>query len=132
MSVSLSLEQAQRVIAIGVAAAQRLGVAVCISVFDSGANLIAFTRMDDTPLGAIDLAQRKAKTSALFRIPSADLGQLSGSGQELWSIEHSNEGLASFAGGLPVYSTTGEFIGAIGISGASSHEDAHIAEVCLQ
>lgn len=79
MSVSLSLDHAQRIIAIGVATAQQLGVAVCISVFDSGANLIAFVRMNDTPLGAIDLAQRKAKTSALFRIPSADLGLLSGS-----------------------------------------------------
>jgi uncharacterized protein GlcG (DUF336 family) len=132
MSVSLSLDHAQRIIAIGVATAQQLGVAVCISVFDSGANLIAFVRMNDTPLGAIDLAQRKAKTSALFRIPSADLGQLSGSGQELWSIEHSNQGLASFAGGLPIYSSKGEFIGAIGISGAKSYEDAHIAEKCLQ
>lgn len=132
MSVSLSLDHAQRIIAIGVATAQQLGVVVCISVFDSGANLIAFVRMNDTPLGAIDLAQRKAKTSALFRIPSADLGLLSGSGQELWSIEHSNQGLASFAGGLPIYSSEGEFIGAIGISGAKSYEDAHIAEKCLQ
>lgn len=132
MSGSLSLDYAQRLIARGVAAARQQGVAVCICVYDDGANMIAFIRMDNTPLGAIDLAQRKAKTSALFRIPSADLGQLSGSGQELWSIEHSNQGLASFAGGLPVYSSTDEFIGAIGISGAKSHEDAYIAETCLK
>ncbi|CAI0709774.1 Domain of uncharacterised function (DUF336) [Serratia entomophila] len=132
MSGSFSLEYAQQIIAKGIAAAQRLKVCVCISVFDDGANMIAFARMNNTPLGAIDLAQRKAKTSALFRIPSGDLGRLSGTGQELWSIEHSNNGLASFAGGLPVYLPDGDFIGAIGISGAKSHEDADIADACLK
>lgn len=132
MSGSFSLDYARQIIAKGISTAQQQGLAVCICVYDDGANMIAFARMDNTPLGAIDLAQRKAKTSALFRIASADLGRLSGSGQELWSIEHSNQGLASFAGGLPVYSSANEFIGAIGISGAKSHEDAYIAESCLK
>lgn len=99
MSTHLSLQHAQRCIAAAIAEAQRQRLAVCVAVVDAHANLLAFVRMDDSVPGAIDLAQRKARSAALFRLPSGELGRLAGPGQPLWSIEQSNGGLACFAAG---------------------------------
>ncbi|MBW6069150.1 GlcG/HbpS family heme-binding protein, partial [Pseudomonas aeruginosa] len=67
MSTHLSLQHAQRCIAAAIAEAQRQRLAVCVAVVDAHANLLAFVRMDDSVPGAIDLAQRKARSAALFR-----------------------------------------------------------------
>ncbi|HCE7457396.1 GlcG/HbpS family heme-binding protein, partial [Pseudomonas aeruginosa] len=69
MSTHLSLQHAQRCIAAAIAEAQRQRLAVCVAVVDAHANLLAFVRMDDSVPGAIDLAQRKARSAALFRLP---------------------------------------------------------------
>ncbi|MCO3060407.1 heme-binding protein, partial [Pseudomonas aeruginosa] len=87
MPTHLSLQQAERCIAAAIAEARRQGQAVCVAVVDAHANLLAFARMDDSVPGAIDLAQRKARSAALFRLPSGELGRLAGPGQPLWSIE---------------------------------------------
>ncbi len=74
MSTHLSLQHAQRCIAAAIAEARRQRLAVCVAVVDAHANLLAFVRMDDSVPGAIDLAQRKARSAALFRLPSGVSG----------------------------------------------------------
>ncbi|ESZ83820.1 hypothetical protein V441_08130 [Pseudomonas aeruginosa DHS29] len=98
---------------------------------DAHANLLAFVRMDDSVPGAIDLAQRKARSAALFRLPSGELGRLAGPGQPLWSIEQSNGGLACFAGGMPLGDAGGSCLGGVGVSGASAAQDQSIAEAAV-
>lgn len=132
MSVSLSLDHAQRIIAIGVATAQQLGVAVCISVFDSGANLIAFVRMNDTPLGPSIWPKEKPKPRRCFAFPAPIWGCFPARDRSCGLLNTVIRGWLLSPGGMPIYSSEGEFIGAIGISGAKSYEDAHIAEKCLQ
>ncbi|AOJ01836.1 MULTISPECIES: GlcG/HbpS family heme-binding protein [Burkholderia] len=134
MSIELTLERAQRIVDAGVANATRLhaaGVAVAIAVVDAGAHLVAFARMDDAFIGAIDLATRKAGTSARFRAPSASLGALSAGDGPIRTIEHSNGGLVTFGGGLPLVDAHGRCVGAVGVSGGTVDDDEAIARACI-
>lgn len=109
--------------------AAELGVNACISLVDAGAHLKAFLRMDGAILGAIDVSQRKARTSVLFPAESGDFGQLI-IGEQLLGMELSNGGLAGFHGGVPIYD--GErLVGALGVSGGSAEQDREIARAAI-
>lgn len=66
----ITSHQAQAALAAGLARAAELGVPVNIAVLDAGAHLKAFVGMDGAVLGAIDVAQGKARTAVLFGITS--------------------------------------------------------------
>ena len=100
---------------------------MCIAVVDSGANLKAFLRMDDAWVGSIDIAIKKAKTAVFFGMPTGEIGKLSQPGKPLFGIEHSNEGLITFPGGLPIVDKDGVLVGAIGVSGSSVENDHAVA-----
>ena len=95
---------------------------------DAGANLKAFARMDGAWLGSIDIAIKKARTARFFDMNTGDIGALSQPGGPLYNIEHSNDGLITFPGGVPVRNATGEIIGAIGVSGSTVENDHLVAE----
>jgi uncharacterized protein GlcG (DUF336 family) len=99
-----------------------------IAIVDAGVNLVAFERMDDAWIGSIDLALRKAKTARYFNMESGEIGKLSQPGGQAWQIEHSNGGLITFPGGVPIKNSKGEIIGAIGASGSSSDNDHLVAQ----
>ena len=99
-----------------------------IAVVDVGANLVSFARMDGAWLGSVDIAIKKAKTATFFNMPSGKIGTLSQPGGDLYNIEHSNGGLISFPGGLPINVTDGTLIGGIGVSGDSVVNDELVAE----
>lgn len=56
------------------------------------------------------------------------LGELSQPGGSLYNIEHSNHGLITFPGGIPLKNSDCEIIGAIGVSGSSVENDHAVAE----
>lgn len=107
--------------------AEKLEVLVNIAVVDAGANLKSFIRMDESFLGSIDVAIKKAKTSRYFDIATGDLGKLTQPGGIIYNIEHSNDGLITFPGGVPVKNEQGKVIGAIGVSGGTIEQDHEIA-----
>lgn len=84
--------------------------------------------MDGAWLGSIDIAQRKARTARLFDMNTGAIGQLSQPGGPLYGIEHSNGGLISFPGGIPIINSSGAVIGAIGVSGSTVENDHAVAE----
>lgn len=102
-------------------------VLVNIAVVDAGANLKAFIRMDESFLGSIDVAIKKAKTARYFNIDTGELGELTQPGGIIYNIEHSNDGLITFPGGLPIKNKEGKIIGAIGVSGGTIAQDREIA-----
>jgi uncharacterized protein GlcG (DUF336 family) len=104
-----------------------LEVQVNIAVVDAGPNLKGFIRMDGALLGAIDVAMRKARTALLFEMESGAVGELSQPGGPLYNIEHSNGGLITFPGGVPIKSPNGDVIGAIGVSGSTVENDRAVA-----
>ena len=108
--------------------ATKLGVKMNIAIVDAGGNLVAFNRMDGAWLGSVDISIKKAKTAAYFNMASSDIGKLSQPGGPLYNIEHSNGGLITFPGGLPIHDNDGVLIGGIGVSGSTVENDFQVAE----
>ncbi len=123
----VTIEQAEKAIQAARAKAVELGTQMCIAVVDSGGNLKAFHRMDGAWVGSIDIAQKKAKTSVFFGMKTGQIGSLSQPGGSLYGIEHSNQGLITFPGGIPIVDADGEMSGAIGVSGSSVENDDAVA-----
>ena len=124
----ITLAQANAAAVAAVKKAAQLDTKMDIAIVDAGANLKAFARMDGAWLGSIDIAQRKARTARLFDMNTGAIGQLSQPGGPLYGIEHSNGGLISFPGGIPILNSSGTVIGAIGVSGSSVENDHAVAE----
>ena len=123
----ITLTQAQQAVDTALNKANEMGVKMDIAVVDVGANLKTFARMDGAWLGSIDIAQKKARTARWFDMPTGDIGGLSQPGGPLFNIEHSNNGLITFPGGLPLKNSGGEVIGAIGVSGSTVEDDHAVA-----
>ncbi|MFE2996674.1 heme-binding protein [Nocardia sp. NPDC059246] len=127
----LSMDTAARLATAGHKAAATIDVAMNIAVVDQAGHLLHFSRKEDALLGCIDLAQRKAKTSLLFRMATATLGEISRPDGPIYGIEWSNGGLISFGGGLPITDPEGRVIGAVGVSGGTADQDVEVARACL-
>ncbi len=126
-SQDISTEQAMVVVHAALEKAAEIDTKMDIAVVDAGGNLKAFIRMDGAWLGSIDIAIRKAKTARWFDMPTGEIGKLSQPLGPLYGIEHSNEGLITFPGGVPIKSSDGTIIGAIGVSGSSVENDHIVA-----
>ena len=123
----VTFEQAQEAIAAALVKARAIGTQMCIAVVDSSSELKAFARMDDAWVGSVDIAIKKAKTACFFAMPTGQIGALSQPGGPLYGIEHSNGGLITFPGGVPIVNKDGILIGAIGVSGSSVENDHLVA-----
>ncbi|WP_210515263.1 GlcG/HbpS family heme-binding protein [Hymenobacter terricola] len=130
--MGITLQQAQAALHAAHQKALEIGVKMNIAVVDAGANLTAFIRMDDAWLGSLDISIRKAKTARYFDMPTGAIGGLSQPGGSLFGIEHSNGGLITFPGGLPIKDADGHVIGAIGVSGSTVEDDHAVAEAGMK
>lgn len=124
----MNLEQARAAVVAALEKSQELGVKMNIAVVDAGANLKAFLRMDGAWLGSIDIAIKKARTARFFDMNTGEIGKLSQPGGALYNIEHSNGGLITFPGGIPIKGSGGEIIGAVGVSGSTVENDHAVAQ----
>jgi uncharacterized protein GlcG (DUF336 family) len=118
---------ARAIIAAGETHAEEIGVKVNIAVLDSAAHLKAFSRMDGALLGSIDVATAKARTAALFAVPSETVWDWCKPGSPGPGLDRSNGGLMPFAGGLPLLDAEGALVGAVGVSGGAVPQDLEIA-----
>ena len=122
----IGLDQANAALEGAIKKAEEIGTTMDIAVVDVGGNLKAFARMDGAWLGSIDISQKKARTARYFDMNTGDIGQLSQPGGPLFNIEHSNGGLITFPGGVPI--KDGDIvIGAIGVSGSTVENDHTVA-----
>jgi uncharacterized protein GlcG (DUF336 family) len=122
----LSAEQARAVVDAARSRAEAIDTRMDIAVVDAGGNLKAFLRMDGAWIGSIDIAMKKARTARYFDMPTGDIGKLSQPGGPLFNIEHSNDGLITFPGGVPLR-IDGLVIGAVGVSGSTVEHDHEVA-----
>lgn len=125
--MNITLEQAEKVIAAAKEKSKDIDCLMNIAVVDAGTNLVAFAKMDGAWLGSIDIAQKKAKTARFFNMDTGEIGKLSQPGGALFNIEHSNQGLISFPGGVCLKDAQGEIIGAVGVSGSTVDNDHTVA-----
>lgn len=123
----ISLEGAHQIILAAIEKAEAIDTKMDIAVLDAGGNLKAFARMDGAWLGSIDIAIKKAKTARYFDMNTGDIGGLSQPGGPLFNIEHSNDGLITFPGGVPLRNSDGDVIGSIGVSGSTVENDHTVA-----
>jgi uncharacterized protein GlcG (DUF336 family) len=63
---------------------------------------------------------------------TGQIGELSQPGGPLYGIEHSNDGLITFPGGVPIVDENGVLIGAIGVSGSSVENDHQVAKAGVE
>jgi uncharacterized protein GlcG (DUF336 family) len=122
----LSLDQANAALESAIKKAEEIGTKMDIALVDVGGNLKAFARMDGAWLGSIDISIKKARTARFFDMNSGDIGGLSQPGGPLFNIEHSNGGLITFPGGVPIKDGNA-VIGAIGVSGSAVEDDHAVA-----
>jgi uncharacterized protein GlcG (DUF336 family) len=129
--VPIKVKQAERLILAATVKAEEIGIAVSIVVIDAGGHLKAFSRMDGAWLGSIDVAVRKARTSVLFEMETQAVWTFSKPDGDAHGIETTNDGLVTFAGGIPLRTAHGELLGSIGVSGGEVAQDYAIAQVGL-
>ncbi|MCL8008934.1 GlcG/HbpS family heme-binding protein [Gelidibacter japonicus] len=126
--MNITLDQAEKAIAAAKKKAVAIDTKMNIAIVDAGANLVAFARMDGAWLGSLDISIKKAKTARFFDMNTGVVGELSQPGGSLYNIEHSNNGLITFPGGIPIKNSKDEIIGAIGVSGSAVENDHAVAE----
>jgi uncharacterized protein GlcG (DUF336 family) len=97
---------------------------MAIAVVDDGGQLIYFERIDETQVGSIDIAIGKARTAAIFKRPTKALEDAINGGQHA-ILTFPNT--LPREGGLPIFAD-GKCIGAIGVSGGKSSEDAQVGK----
>ena len=126
--MSVTLEDARRVIAAAEKRADEIGQPMNIAVVDSGGNLVAHVRQDGAWIGSVNISINKAWTSKAFDIETKALGENSQPTLLFYGIHATNGGkVAIFAGGVPL-SRDGVVVGAVGVSGGSGDQDQTVAE----
>lgn len=129
--MSITDAQVETVMSAAVREAMGLAVPMNIAVYDDGANLKAFTRMDGALLGSADIALNKARTAALFGFNTEALYEFAKPGGTSPGFDRTNGGLIVFAGGIPIRDGTGRLIGAVGVSGGAVAQDFQVAEAAV-
>ena len=123
---AITLEQAKKAMASAEAEARKNNWNVVIAIVDSGGNIVMLQRLDDAQFGSIDVARQKAHTAVAFRRPTKvfqDLIAQGGVNLRLLKLE----GASVLEGGVPIV-LGGKIVGAIGVSGVTSQQDAQIAQ----
>jgi glc operon protein GlcG len=116
----ISLAKAQAAIAAATAEAEKHEWAVNVAVVDSGANLVAFARMDGAQLGSIAVSEHKARVAAKFRRPTKVFED--GIQKNDFKYQLTLDDIIASRGGIPLVED-GKLIGAIGCSGATGSQD---------
>ncbi len=119
----ITVEQALIVVQRGLEEGARRGLPLAIAVVEPSGELVAFARMDGVPYGSIPLAQDKARTSARFRTTTVSREEQVNNGR--YALLTADDFVA-IGGGEPIV-VDGRVIGAVGVSGGTSAEDAVVA-----
>lgn len=110
--------------------AEAKGWKINVAVVDRSGNLMAFLRMPGAYIHSIDIAIDKAYTSASFGFPTkAWMGAIGHDDGMKFGFSNQPR-LIVFGGGLPI-SVGDDWIGGIGVSGASESEDEECAQAGL-
>lgn len=127
-SLSLGLDEAERIIAAASAKAQSIGVPQNIAVVDAAGHLIAFRRMDGAKFLSIEIATAKAVTAAGARKATADIMPATQPGQPGYGIQNLHGGrFTTLGGGIPLL-VGAEVVGAIGVSSGTVADDIVVAQ----
>lgn len=112
--------------------ATRAGLAVVVSIVDVHGNPALLHRMTGAPMHSLEMAFRKAYTSATFAVETEELTEKVQPGGPLYGLAvNSGSKLIGFGGGAPFTVSGGERFG-LGISGGTTEEDIAIVHAALE
>jgi uncharacterized protein GlcG (DUF336 family) len=110
----------------------RTKVPVAVCIMDIHGNVVLKHRMNGAPTFAIDISERKAYTSALVGVRTAEISPLVQPGQALFPLMGLSEGrYCSMGGGAPL-TNEGQLVAGIGVSGGTVEQDVAILESALR
>jgi uncharacterized protein GlcG (DUF336 family) len=107
-------------------------VPIAVTVIDPHGNVVLTHRMTGAPAFSLDLAERKAYTSALIGIRTADLVPLVQPGAELYPLLAVSGGRYSAMGGGVPLTNEGRVIAGVGVSGGTTEQDIAIVEAAVR
>ncbi len=129
-SANIALNAAQAALGAGVAAAQAMGIPMGMVAVDRAGQIVASSRMDGASAMTLEIAFKKAWTSAMASAPTAYVMNFVTSDQgSTISMPHVSN-FSVIAGGIPVI-VDGVCVGGIGVSGASADLDLKVAEAAV-
>lgn len=126
----ISLNDAKKVMAAAEKEAVKEDWPVSIAIVDSTGYLVMFQRLENSHLGSVEIALEKAKGVALFRRPTKvfqDMVEGGRTGEGRAGLRMLRFPAIPLEGGVPII-VEGKLIGAVGVSGVQSHQDAQVAE----
>jgi uncharacterized protein GlcG (DUF336 family) len=110
----------------------RVNVPVAVCVIDIHGNIVLKHRMSGAPTFSIEISERKAYTSALVGLRTAELSPLVQPGQALFPLMGLSEGrYCSMGGGAPLRND-GQLVAGVGVSGGTVDQDVAILESALR
>jgi glc operon protein GlcG len=121
----LTLDEVKRIAAAAEGEALRNRWAVSIAVVDDGGHLLWLERLDGAPPISAQIAPAKARTAALGRRDSKVYEDMINQGRVSFLSAPDLEGMLE--GGVPIL-VDGQCLGAVGVSGVKSVEDAQVAK----
>jgi len=122
----ISVDNAKKAAAPALAEAAKNKWAVAVAIVDPAGNLVYYEKMDNTQLGSANVAIDKARSAARFKRPTKafqDALAAGGEGLRILGIE----GAVPVEGGFPLV-MDGKIVGGIGVSGATSAQDAQCSK----
>ena len=121
----LTLDAIKRIATAADAEAARNNWKVVIAIVDEAGHLLYLQRHEDTQLASLQIAQAKARTAALYRRPTKAFADRLASDNGISVLALPD--VIALEGGLPII-VDGRTIGAVGVSGVTSQQDAQIAQ----
>jgi uncharacterized protein GlcG (DUF336 family) len=106
-------------------------VPVAVTVIDTHGNIVLTHRMTGAPAFSLELAERKAYTSALVGMRTADLVPLVQPGADLYPLLAVSGGRYSVMGGGVPLTSEGQVVAGVGVSGGTTEEDIAIVEAAM-
>jgi glc operon protein GlcG len=123
----ISLENAKKAAAAAIGEARKNNWTMALAVVDPNGTLVYYEKLDNTQIGSAQVAINKARSAALFKRPTKSFeDQLAKGGDGLRTL--GLEGAVPVEGGVPIV-IEGKIVGAIGMSGGTSAQDAQCAQV---
>ena len=114
------------------AKATEANVPVAVCVIDVHGNVVLQHRMGGAPVFSLELSERKAYTSALVGVRTADLLPQVQPGQPLFPLIMVSGGRYSAMGGGAPLTSEGKVVAGVGVSGGTTEQDVAIVEAALK
>lgn len=122
----ISLENAKKTAAPALVEALKNNWSVAVAIVDTSGSLVYYEKMDDTMFGSANVAIDKARSAAAFKRPTKAFEDVLAAGGTGLRVLHL-PGAVPLEGGIPLL-IDGKIVGAIGVSGATSAQDAQCAK----